>query len=373
MATCKVIERQSMIAVSGVAGGLEAFARLLRRWTFEDEVVVTHPVPRLQDANDLDGETSSYTFSKSDSPLLVLWKTIIRLSLLEFLSLQAVCGKIDAGLHGHSVRGVALQTQDRSTQYPMRYNPVKDPKAPIKKNPKRLGTLPNPTSTKLSGLGLNSEYTFNLVMKTTGGSINSQQIKVKTNSLQDTSGINVGFGVILPGQRSTSSPKKQSNSSRVEMVRQDPNRYHTFRLDHGLPGTTSAKPSTFSSLAYQCALSVIDPKRWYRYLLIISKPYHHPCRVHQRGTPSGRPRSAGKPQINSSNPISPANNNEINSSSACRQNARANSAPASPTLSESGMLEDQSEENIHRSCIVVEDGGDVDNLFDFKEIGPQYM
>ncbi|POW22983.1 hypothetical protein PSHT_00735 [Puccinia striiformis] len=37
------------------------------------------------------------------------------------------------------------------------------------------------------------------------------------------------------------------------MVRQDPNRYHTFRLDHGLPGTTSAKPSTFSSLAYQCA------------------------------------------------------------------------------------------------------------------------
>ncbi|KNE98332.1 hypothetical protein PSTG_08408 [Puccinia striiformis f. sp. tritici PST-78] len=199
-------------------------------------------------------------------------------------------------------------------------------------------------------------------MKTTGGSINSQQIKVKTNSLQDTSGINVGFGVILPGQRSTSSPKKQSNSSRVEMVRQDPNRYHTFRLDHGLPGTTSAKPSTFSSLAYQCALSVIDPKRWYRYLLIISKPYHHPCRVHQRGTPSGRPRSAGKPQINSSNPISPANNNEINSSSACRQNARANSAPASPTLSESGMLEDQSEENIHRSCIVVEDGGDVDNV-----------
>ncbi|PLW06706.1 hypothetical protein PCASD_25325 [Puccinia coronata f. sp. avenae] len=40
-------------------------------------------------------------------------------------------------------------------------------------------------------LDLDSEYTFHLAMKTTGGSFNSQQVKVKTHSLNDTSGINV--------------------------------------------------------------------------------------------------------------------------------------------------------------------------------------
>ncbi|EGG06138.1 uncharacterized protein MELLADRAFT_26215, partial [Melampsora larici-populina 98AG31] len=73
----------------------------------------------------------------------------------------------------------------------------------IWKNGQRLGPIPNPMnnfSTKLSGLDLDTEYAFHLVMRTTGGTYNSKQIKVRTHSLNDTTGINVCFGVVLPDE-----------------------------------------------------------------------------------------------------------------------------------------------------------------------------
>ncbi|KAF8337209.1 fibronectin type III/BRCA1 domain-containing protein [Amanita rubescens] len=52
------------------------------------------------------------------------------------------------------------------------------------------------TSTKLSGLDLNTEYTFQLILRTTAGTYPSNLIRVKTHSMTDTSGISVCFGNI---------------------------------------------------------------------------------------------------------------------------------------------------------------------------------
>jgi len=64
-------------------------------------------------------------------------------------------------------------------------------------NGSRLASIPSPltnTTTKLSGLDLNTEYTFRLVLRTSAGNFNSNIAKVRTHTMFDTSGISVCFG-----------------------------------------------------------------------------------------------------------------------------------------------------------------------------------
>lgn len=73
----------------------------------------------------------------------------------------------------------------------------------IWRNGQRLTTIPNPltnTSTKLSGLALDSDYTFHLVLKTSAGTFTSPIIKIHTHTISDTSGISVCFGLVDPPQ-----------------------------------------------------------------------------------------------------------------------------------------------------------------------------
>lgn len=67
----------------------------------------------------------------------------------------------------------------------------------IYKNGQRLAAIPSPlqnTSTKLSGLEINTDYSFRLVMRTTAGVFQSNLIKARTHTMTDTSGISVCFG-----------------------------------------------------------------------------------------------------------------------------------------------------------------------------------
>ncbi|EJD40373.1 hypothetical protein AURDEDRAFT_115879 [Auricularia subglabra TFB-10046 SS5] len=67
----------------------------------------------------------------------------------------------------------------------------------IYRNGQRLASIPAPqqnTSTKLSSLELNTEYTFQLVLRTTAGTFPSNVLKVRTHTINDTSGISVCFG-----------------------------------------------------------------------------------------------------------------------------------------------------------------------------------
>ncbi|KAF9061597.1 hypothetical protein BDP27DRAFT_1394210 [Rhodocollybia butyracea] len=67
----------------------------------------------------------------------------------------------------------------------------------IYRNGQRLAAIPSPTtntSTKLSGLDMQTDYTFQLILRTTAGTFPSNVIKVRTHSIEDTSGISVCFG-----------------------------------------------------------------------------------------------------------------------------------------------------------------------------------
>ncbi|RDB20046.1 Chitin biosynthesis protein CHS5 [Hypsizygus marmoreus] len=67
----------------------------------------------------------------------------------------------------------------------------------IYRNGQRLAAIPSPltnTSTKLSGLDIDSDYSFQLILRTTAGTFPSNLIRVHTHTMTDTSGISVCFG-----------------------------------------------------------------------------------------------------------------------------------------------------------------------------------
>jgi len=69
------------------------------------------------------------------------------------------------------------------------------------RNGAKSGSIPNPTSfttTKISGLAVNTEYTFHLVLKTSAGTYSSDKVTVKTQKLTDLSGVTVCPGVMPP-------------------------------------------------------------------------------------------------------------------------------------------------------------------------------
>ncbi|KZP19428.1 hypothetical protein FIBSPDRAFT_911438 [Athelia psychrophila] len=67
----------------------------------------------------------------------------------------------------------------------------------IYRNGQRLAAIPSPltnNSTKLSGLELNTEYSLQLILRTTAGTFPSTLVRVRTHTMTDTSGICVCFG-----------------------------------------------------------------------------------------------------------------------------------------------------------------------------------
>ena len=69
------------------------------------------------------------------------------------------------------------------------------------RNGAKTGSIPNATtftSTKISGLAVNTEYTFHLVLKTSAGTYSSDKVTVMTQKLTDLSGITVCPGVMPP-------------------------------------------------------------------------------------------------------------------------------------------------------------------------------
>ncbi|ODQ56921.1 hypothetical protein WICANDRAFT_18838, partial [Wickerhamomyces anomalus NRRL Y-366-8] len=69
------------------------------------------------------------------------------------------------------------------------------------KNNSRLGQIPNPlvnTTTKLSGLPVDTPYEFHLRLDTTAGIYQSEPVKLRTHKMTDLSGITVCLGEIDP-------------------------------------------------------------------------------------------------------------------------------------------------------------------------------
>ncbi|KAF1966263.1 hypothetical protein BU23DRAFT_560422 [Bimuria novae-zelandiae CBS 107.79] len=65
------------------------------------------------------------------------------------------------------------------------------------RNGSKAGTIPRPTevhSTKLSGLAVDTEYVFHLVLRTSAGTYSSDKLKVQTHKMTDLSGITITPG-----------------------------------------------------------------------------------------------------------------------------------------------------------------------------------
>ncbi|KAF2669370.1 hypothetical protein BT63DRAFT_259631 [Microthyrium microscopicum] len=74
------------------------------------------------------------------------------------------------------------------------------------RNGSKAGTIPRPTeltATKISGLAVDTDYTFHLVLRTSAGTFSSPHLTVRTHKMEDLTGITVTPG-IMPGSLRTS-------------------------------------------------------------------------------------------------------------------------------------------------------------------------
>uniref|UniRef100_A0A8H7NJS5 BRCT domain-containing protein n=1 Tax=Bionectria ochroleuca TaxID=29856 RepID=A0A8H7NJS5_BIOOC len=56
-------------------------------------------------------------------------------------------------------------------------------------------------STKISGLAVDTEYTFHLVLRTTAGTFGSERVTVRTHKMTDLSGVTITTGILPPATR----------------------------------------------------------------------------------------------------------------------------------------------------------------------------
>lgn len=74
------------------------------------------------------------------------------------------------------------------------------------RNGQKAGNIPRPLqmhSTKISGLAVDTEYTFHLVLRTTAGTYTSDRVAVRTHKMTDLSGITITTGILPPAARET--------------------------------------------------------------------------------------------------------------------------------------------------------------------------
>jgi hypothetical protein len=82
------------------------------------------------------------------------------------------------------------------------------------RNGQKAGNIPRPLhmhSTKISGLAVDNEYSFYLILRTSAGTFRSEEVVVKTHKMTDLSGITITTG-ILPGNM------KESLAKAVERI-----------------------------------------------------------------------------------------------------------------------------------------------------------
>ncbi|KAG5982444.1 hypothetical protein E4U55_001892 [Claviceps digitariae] len=67
------------------------------------------------------------------------------------------------------------------------------------RNGQKAGNIPRPLqmhSTKISGLAVDTEYTFHLVLRTTAGTRTSEKVTVRTHKMTDLSGVTITTGIL---------------------------------------------------------------------------------------------------------------------------------------------------------------------------------
>jgi chitin biosynthesis protein CHS5 len=93
------------------------------------------------------------------------------------------------------------------------------------RNGSKAGSIPRPLeqhSTKISGLPLDTEYTFHLVLRTSAGTFSSDKLVVQTHKMTDLSGITVTPGVMAaPLRESLQGTVERIGAKMIDSVRID--------------------------------------------------------------------------------------------------------------------------------------------------------
>ena len=93
------------------------------------------------------------------------------------------------------------------------------------KNGQKMGNIPKPTeqlATKISGLAIDTEFTFQLVLRTSAGVYSSERLMVRTHKMTDLSGITVTPGVLpAPLRTSLTSAVERIGAKLIDSVRID--------------------------------------------------------------------------------------------------------------------------------------------------------
>ncbi|KAI9697439.1 MAG: Chitin synthase, class 5 [Candelina mexicana] len=93
------------------------------------------------------------------------------------------------------------------------------------RNGSKAGGIPRPTetlATKISGLAVDTEYVFHLVLRTSAGTYSSDKITIKTHKMTDLSGITVTPGVLpAPLRDSLQAAVERIGAKLVDTVRLD--------------------------------------------------------------------------------------------------------------------------------------------------------
>lgn len=72
------------------------------------------------------------------------------------------------------------------------------------RNNNKAGTIPKPLqmhTTKISGLAVDTKYSFHLVLRTTAGTYTSEKVEVQTHKMTDLSGITITTGILPQSTR----------------------------------------------------------------------------------------------------------------------------------------------------------------------------
>ncbi|PGH11400.1 hypothetical protein AJ79_04901 [Helicocarpus griseus UAMH5409] len=112
------------------------------------------------------------------------------------------------GVHTPSAPVLRLRNATQ-TSLVLEWDPINLATASLKslslyRNDSKAGSIPRPLemlSTKISGLAIDTEYTFHLVLRTSAGTFSSEKLVCRTHKMTDLSGITITPGILPPALR----------------------------------------------------------------------------------------------------------------------------------------------------------------------------
>ncbi|GAA5902561.1 hypothetical protein JCM8208_006924 [Rhodotorula glutinis] len=133
----------------------------------------------------------------------------------------------------------------------------------IYRNGQRLTTIPNPlsnTSTKLSGLSLDTDYQFHLVLKTSAGTLTSPTVKTRTHTIDNTTGISACFGLVEPSDLAREAQRVIGDLGAKSDSKIQIDTTHYVATSAASPSAPDSGPSVEYQKAVQLSIPIVTPE-----------------------------------------------------------------------------------------------------------------